>query len=115
MACERPPRSLRSRLPLTRGRLIYSPPREGESRRGRQGGAHTPITPIQSLQSNHSNPITPISTTPFNRCILPRNDRKERSFFPEVFMRAIQLNRQRLVFVIAFCFMSAGFVTEADG
>src|SRR4029450_1908405 len=26
MMCERPPRSLRSRLPLTRGRVRYSPP-----------------------------------------------------------------------------------------
>jgi hypothetical protein len=48
MVCERPPRSLRSRLPLTRGRLrwnlqaVYSPPREGESRRRRQGVGHTP-------------------------------------------------------------------------
>src|SRR5215813_13300284 len=44
-----PLRSLRSRLPLTRGRLtaatweLYSPPLcEGESRRRRQGVAHTP-------------------------------------------------------------------------
>src|SRR5262247_2785718 len=48
MMCERPPRSLRSRLPLTRGRLtpatreLYSPLREGESRRRRQVVAHTP-------------------------------------------------------------------------
>src|SRR5262249_10851286 len=59
MVCERPPRSLRSRLPLMRGRLtpatweLYSPPREGESRRRRQGVAHTPSgiglanTPLQ--------------------------------------------------------------------
>src|SRR5262245_15786614 len=31
MMRERPPRSLRSRLPLTRGRLIYSPPGRGRS------------------------------------------------------------------------------------
>jgi len=30
-------------------------------------------------------------------------------------MRAIQLNWQRLVFVVSFCFMSTGFVTAADG
>jgi hypothetical protein len=46
--CERPPRSLRSRLPLTRGRLrlqresFILPLREGESRRRRQGFPHTP-------------------------------------------------------------------------
>jgi len=37
------------------------------------------------------------------------------SFLPEVFMRAIQLHWQRLVFVVAFCLMSAGFGTAADG
>src|SRR5262245_66219303 len=48
MVCERPPRSLRSRLPLTRGRLTPAtesfilPLRERESRRRRQGVAHTP-------------------------------------------------------------------------
>src|SRR5215468_1758435 len=42
MVCERPPRSLRSRLPLTRGRIKSNLPlREGESRRRRQGVAHT--------------------------------------------------------------------------
>src|SRR5262249_662038 len=35
-------RSLRSRLPLTRGRLHIVPLREGDSRRRRQGVAHTP-------------------------------------------------------------------------
>ena len=45
--CERPPRSLRSRLPLTRGRLrpqresFILPLREGESRRRRPGGSLT--------------------------------------------------------------------------
>ena len=41
MVCERPPRSLRSRLPLTETNAIL-PLREGESRRRRQGVAHTP-------------------------------------------------------------------------
>src|SRR4029434_11274525 len=50
MVCERPPRSLRSRLPLTRGRLppqrkrFILPLREEESRRRRQGVAHTPFS-----------------------------------------------------------------------
>ena len=43
MVCDRPPRSLRSRLPLTRGRLRFILPlREGGSRRRRQGVGHTP-------------------------------------------------------------------------
>src|SRR5262245_16115386 len=42
MLRERPPRSLCSRLPLTRGRLAYSPPREGASGGRRQGVVHTP-------------------------------------------------------------------------
>src|SRR4029453_2730371 len=47
MVCERPPRSLRSRLPLTRGRIKLSrcrrksPPREGETRAKRARGALT--------------------------------------------------------------------------
>src|SRR5262249_41152753 len=42
MVCERPPRSLRSRLPLTRGDYFILPLCEGESRRRRQGVANTP-------------------------------------------------------------------------
>jgi hypothetical protein len=42
MVCERPPRSLRSRLPLTRGRLNILPLCEGEGRRKAAGGrSHT--------------------------------------------------------------------------
>src|SRR5262249_3189982 len=37
-SCERPPRSLRSRLPLTRGRLTTLPLVRGRRRRRRRGG-----------------------------------------------------------------------------
>src|SRR5262245_40017967 len=42
MMCERPPRSLRSRLPLTRGRLRHSPLVRGRAAERRQGVAHKP-------------------------------------------------------------------------
>src|SRR5262245_41661102 len=54
MACERPPRSLRSRLPLTRGRLrlqhgeLYSPPPEGRAAEGGRGSlTHHLLSPLR--------------------------------------------------------------------
>src|SRR5215813_8952541 len=47
LVCERPPRSLRSRLPLTRGRLVYSPKAAG-------GRSHA----IRNLSWQHAPPVT---------------------------------------------------------
>src|SRR5262245_21399344 len=45
MTCERPPRSLRSRLPLYEGENNYSPPcKGGDGAEGAEGVAHTPFS-----------------------------------------------------------------------
>src|SRR5262245_40865088 len=54
-ACERPPRSLRSRLPLTRGRFAEGG--RGHSPRSRIGGGQQPLRPLRGWETSNLDPF----------------------------------------------------------
>jgi hypothetical protein len=72
MACERPPRSLRSHLPLTRGRLaLFSPSVRGRAAEGGRGSLthhlkflsrgtaqdHTPMSSFHKVEFERMNSV----------------------------------------------------------
>src|SRR5262245_27587638 len=65
MVCERPPRSLRSRLPLTRGRFqVFSSSVRGRAAEGGRGSVHTPSRFTPHLGSHPISVHTPSRFTP---------------------------------------------------
>src|SRR5215510_5006167 len=55
MVRERPPRSLRSRLPLTRGRFAEGG--RGHSPRSRIGGGQQPLRPLRGWETSNLDPF----------------------------------------------------------